>query len=54
MSTEEKPKVAAGEEIVICCPLCGVKFVEALSINVKHTCPDEGGCGENFLVKRIE
>ena len=49
--SQNEPKIAEVESIVVACPLCGGKFDEAVSGNRKHTCPDEGGCGQSFLVK---
>ncbi len=50
MSEEETPSLAAGEELVNHCPFCGAHFSEFLSLNKKHTCPEEGGCGLSFAV----
>jgi len=47
---EEPPKVAKEEPLIQACPLCGVGFQEPLNTNVKHTCPQDGGCGQTFKV----
>ncbi len=49
--SQNEPKIAEVPEVVHACPLCGGKFTEPISANKKHTCPDEGGCGQSFLVK---
>jgi len=46
-----EPKIEAGEKLIDHCPLCVVKYSEPLETNVKHTCPNEGGCGRTFLLK---
>ena len=49
--SENKPQVAAGENLVDYCPRCGVKYIEPIATLIKQKCPDEGGCGQEFSVK---
>lgn len=48
--SEEPPTIAAGNSEIKFCPFCGVEFSEFLSLNSKHSCPNEGGCGNSFAV----
>lgn len=47
----QKPKAKEIPKAVTACPLCGVHFDSAVSANVQVTCPEDGGCGQVFLVK---
>lgn len=47
-----EPVIQAGDAIIEHCPLCSAKFAEPAELNVKHTCPtDGGGCGRIFLLR---
>ncbi len=51
--SDSNPTIAEVPDVVRACPLCGAPFQELLSGNKKHTCPEEGGCGGTFLVKKF-
>jgi len=46
----EETKLAAGKPAVKFCPFCGEEFSEPLTLNIKHECPIEGGCGLDFQI----
>ena len=48
--SDESPTIAAGAAEVKHCPFCGIEFTEFLTLNVKHNCPLEGGCGRSFSI----
>lgn len=51
----ETPKIEPGAKEISFCVFCGAKYIEPLSTNTKHTCPeDSGGCGRSFLVKEFK
>ncbi len=50
--SEVDTKLAAGEEAIKFCCYCGAEFAELLTLNIIHSCPDEGGCGMKFQIFR--
>jgi len=52
-SDSKKPKLQAGDEIIDRCPVCQVKFAEAVESNINHTCPNPQ-CNAKFCVMVFE
>lgn len=49
MSTEKKPTVAAGEDLIERCPFsdCGKRYQESVATDIKHKCP---ACERSFTL----
>ena len=49
----QSPEVAAGDKVINFCPICGIGFTEPVALNIKISCPEEAGCGNSYLVKKL-